>query len=349
VLLNQTGRPRPRAEEQADEERWRTALGPRPLVRAVTTVDAFARCWVQELTLLGLVGEAMPADLRPAYARLVAAWQARRRVQYDQAMKALAAPIAGAACDREALPDAAGGSPLRELGRRLGIGRTESGRAQRQAALALARRLDQALGASTERLVALHGLEGRAKGEVLARLAAGVTVDAPISEGRAAMWGGVVSGALSGLAADLAASGLTFGAGLLTGAVLGALGGAGVARGMNVARGKAGASLGWDAELLTGLVRSALLRYLAVAHYGRGRGDWIETEYPPGWEPLVAEIVGERRARLDLLWGRREVDCDEAAIAQQLRGLLAEAALETLDRLYPGALAGWESPGRSSR
>ena len=47
VVINQTGRPRPSDEEQADEARWRIALGPRPIMRAVTTLDAFARCWVQ--------------------------------------------------------------------------------------------------------------------------------------------------------------------------------------------------------------------------------------------------------------------------------------------------------------
>src|SRR4029077_7266152 len=127
---------------------------------------------------------------------------------------------------------------------------------------------------STDRLIALYGLDGRAKSDVLARLTAGVAVDAPVNEGKAAMMGGVVSGPLSGLAADLAAGGLTFGAGMLTGAVLGALGGVGIARGVNMARGKSGAMLRWDDAFLSGLVGSAMLRYLAVAHYGRGRGDW---------------------------------------------------------------------------
>src|SRR5687768_16340397 len=38
VMLNQTGRPRPRDEEEADEARWRNALGMRPLVRAVVSL-----------------------------------------------------------------------------------------------------------------------------------------------------------------------------------------------------------------------------------------------------------------------------------------------------------------------
>ena len=116
----------------------------------------------------------------------------------------------------------------------------------------MAARLDEALRRSTDRLIGLYGLDGRAKSDVLARLAGGVALDAPMSEGKAAMMGGVVSGALSGLAADLAAGGLTFGAGMLTGAVLGALGGAGIARGVNLARGKSGTLLRWDDAFLCG-------------------------------------------------------------------------------------------------
>ena len=85
--------------------------------------------------------------------------------------------------------------------------------------------------------------------------------------------GGVLSGAVTGLAADLAAGGLTFGAGMLTGAVLGALGGAGIARAFNVARGQTDETIRWDDAFLGRLVMLVLIRYLAVAHYGRGRGE----------------------------------------------------------------------------
>lgn len=338
VLINQTGSLRPRAEEEAEEVRWRTALGAHRIIRAVTTLDAFARCWVQEIALLDLVADILPEALRAPYARLVDAWQARRWRQYNDAMAALAAPIAAASCDREALPELDGGV-LRALGRSLGIGKHESERAKTRASREMATRLDHTLSESTDRLIALYGLDGNAKSDVLARLAAGVAVDAPVSEGKAAMMGGVVSGALSGLAADLAAGGLTFGAGMLTGAVLGALSGAGIARGMNLARGKSGSTLRWDDNFLSSLVGAALLRYLAVAHYGRGRGSWAETEYPPFWPPLIAEILARHRDRLADIWTHREPSCEGEVIARALRGLLGDAAHEALERLYPGALA----------
>ena len=69
VLVNQTGRPRPRDEEQAEEAIWRAALAPHSIIRAVTTFDAFARCWVQEIVLFDLVGNALPEARRAAWPR----------------------------------------------------------------------------------------------------------------------------------------------------------------------------------------------------------------------------------------------------------------------------------------
>jgi hypothetical protein len=188
---------------------------------------------------------------------------------------------------------------------------------------------------STDRLITIHELTGRASEDVRARLAHQVTLDAPVSEGKAAMMGGVVSGALSGLAADLAAGGFTFGAGMLAGAVLGALGGAGLARGVNLAKGKSGTSVRWDDAFLDGLAKSALLRYLAVAHYGRGRGDWAESEYPPHWLPEVERIVAANRVELAHVWSMRSDAHDEAALASALDPVLASMARELLAVLYP--------------
>ena len=345
VLLNQTGKPRPRETEAAEEAKWQRALGRRPLVRAVVSLDAFARCWVQEIALLRIVGDVVPEEKRDAFLRLADAWQRRRLAQFDEAMQAIARPIAAAACDSELLPEAGMKDTLAELGRSIGLSDTPASPAKDRAAQALAARLDDTLRESMDRLIAIHGLAGHAKLEVLARLS-GVTIDAPVNEGKAAMMGGVVSGALTGLAADLAAGGFTFGAGMLTGAVLGALGGAGIARGMNLARGRTGTTLRWDDALLTGLVGSALLRYLAVAHYGRGRGEWTESEYPPFWAPLVARIVESHRISLERIWARRAPPCDADALGADVSAEIATAAHELLEALYPGALSDGTSSAR---
>jgi hypothetical protein len=335
VLLNQTGPPRAHADELADETRWRDALARWAHVRELLTFDAFARCWVQEFTLFAAVGRALPAARRPAFDRLAAAWKARRTAQFADAMAALAAPIARAACDREVLPAE---RLVTRLGKSLGLARSDGESPETRAAGQMSARLDADLRAGADRLIAIHSLEGRAAGEVQARLASDVRTDAPLDERKAAMMGGVVTGALSGLAADLAAGGLTLGAGLLAGAVLGALGGAGVARGVNVARGRTEAVVRWDDAFLDGLVVSAVLRYLAVAHYGRGRGEWREGEYPPFWRERVAHAVAAQQPALAAIWASRTPDCDSGRIDAPLREAAGRIVLAVLEDLYPGVL-----------
>jgi hypothetical protein len=338
VLLNQVGEPRPKAVERAEEERWRAHVARHAVVRDVLTLDAFARCWVQEIALLRTVGAALPGAKREAFTRLTAAWQARRMAEFEASMDALAAQLARAACDREALDEAGVRAQLRELGTALGMAPTGEETPKKRAMTRLAERRDADTRATTDRLIEIHRLEGKASAEVLARLVGDFALDERLSEGKAAVVGGLVSGALTGLAADLAAGGLTFGAGLLTGGLLGALGAAGLARGYNLVRGTTESAVRWSDEFLDAFFASALLRYLAVAHYGRGRGEWARAEHPAFWKDEVAAVVDPRRAALAAIWAGRSGDCDAAKLGAALRRELAHAGLELLERLYPGAL-----------
>jgi hypothetical protein len=87
-------------------------------------------------------------------------------------------------------------------------------------------------------------------------------------------------------------------------------------------------------------VQAALLQYLAVAHYGRGRGEWRASEYPPFWKEEVTAVLALRRDALEAIWRERGDGGDPERLAELLREPLEAAALELLDRLYPGALAG---------
>lgn len=340
VLLNQTGPPREPAAEQAEEARWREAIVGWPRVREVLSLDAFARCWVQEFTLFAAVARALPEAKRPAFERLAAAWKAQRRSQFDEAMAALAGPIARAAIDRVVLPAQ---GMIARLGRSLGIASAKGESPEAIAATEMAARLAADLRASADRLIELHALKGRAAGDVLARLAREVRTEAPLDEGKAAALGGVVTGALTGLHADLAAGGLTFGAGMLAGALLGALGGAGLARGVNIARGRREATVRWDDAFLDGLVGAALLRYLAVSHYGRGRGEWTESEYPPFWRARVALTIEERERELAAVWALRG-GADAATLESALTGELQALASALLAELYPGTIEPLPAP-----
>lgn len=375
VLLNQLGEPRAPALEAADVERWRRHLADQPLVRDVLPLDAFARCWVQEGALWDAVQRALddPAR-REAMARLQAAWQAQRRATFDASMAALAASLARVALMREPLPD---GPRLRErlarVGAALGLGGARGADGERDDAVALAQRvllerLQAELRDGTAELVRLHGLGGGASADdgaalhaVLQRTAAQYELRLKVDEGRAALIGGALSGALAGLKADIASGGLTLGGGLLAGGVLGALGAAGLARGVNLVRGQRRSWVSWRAEALDQAAEAALLRYLAVAHFGRGRGDWVAAEAPPHWRDVVQAAFAPRREALALVWrDRAEPRDDDAAsasadagadaephadaaphaearrIAESLRPLLAQAAADALEALYPG-------------
>lgn len=359
VLLNQLGPPGTAADEALQVQRWQTHLATLQAVpgaakvHAVLPLDAFARCWVQEGVLLRAVAETLPVERRAAMARLAEAWAMQHRATWQAAMAVLAERLARAALDREPAAPAGWRAPLQAvktlslaLGAVLGGGDDE--RAQDPAMAALAARLDAEVRRSTGALIHLHGLQGDASGEVLAFLARDFARRQPVNEGKAALWGGMVAGALAGLKADIATGGLTLGGGLLAGGVLGALGAAGAARGVNRIRGLSQPLLSWDDAVLDALLRSALLAYLAVAHHGRGRGDWQPTTPPPAWGEAVELALAARQAAVAGLWRRRQTLLVEARAAGdplvaawqgEMQALLAEACTAVLERLYPEATA----------
>lgn len=336
VLLNQTGPRRPRDEEEPADGRWRTLLQQWSQVKSVLTLDAFARCWIQEVGLFDSVDAVLGPAQRGAFARLSMAWRARRMAQFEQATRALVLPLALAACDHEPLP----ATSMREKAIRLvGFGRgKEVGVAQAAAMAALVARLEAGLQESMQQLISIHGLEGKAVAEVVAQVARDVLVDAPVDEKKAALVGGAMSGAITGVAADLAMGGLSLGAGMLTGAVLGAFGGAGLARGFNSMRRKSQTVIRWDTAFLQQQVSGALLRYLAVAHYGRGRGEWQQRIYPEFWRELARKTVADHGQALDQVWEMRGESPDPDAMTVALDRIMADMARAALDALYPGTL-----------
>ena len=96
--------------------------------------------------------------------------------------------------------------------------------------------------------------------------APGAVLHKKLGEGRAAMLGGVLTGALAGLKADVLSGGLTMGAGMVAGGVIGALGGAGMARGLNVVRGADSNFAAWDDAAMEQITRALLQQHLAIGH-----------------------------------------------------------------------------------
>jgi hypothetical protein len=101
-----------------------------------------------------------------------------------------------------------------------------------------------------------------------------------------------------------------------------------------------------------------VLRYLSVAHFGRGRGRWTEGESPAFWQDEVEQVLAARQDAWAPLWRQAqeadgapaaaggEADPLEAALAQAL----GQALAATLQRLYPAAAAALAAmPGASSQ
>ncbi len=332
LLLNQTGPPG--EDSRSDEERWTDALASSPLVRGTLTLDAFARCWVQERTLLEAVGTVLDERKRGAMQRLIAAWTERNLARFHAAMHVLAAHLAEVARDREEVGDSkwhdrVRGAVLNPMG-------GDNSPAGERAMGKLAERLHAGVRKSTDELIALHGLAGRAAQEVLRRLGKDYTESAPARPGIAAVLGGLMSGAAGGLAADVAAGGLTLGGGMIIGGILGAVGAGSAAKTYNMVRGEDTNAVRWSQEFFTDLVRSALLRYLAVAHFGRGRGEWEEGEHPASWQAAVASEVEREKRRLAAIWSKAR-DVEPAETQAQLEPLLTTAAKGLLTTLYPQA------------
>ena len=145
-----------------------------------------------------------------------------------------------------------------------------------------------------------------------------------LGEGRAALVGGVVTGALAGLKADVLSGGMTMGAGLITGGVLGALGAAGMAKGLNVVRGTDRSFAAWDADALEPIAQGLLQRYLQRAHGLAAEAAAAQ----------AASGLATQRAALADVWASRERrlanEGEATRLAQQLQPLLVAAAKQAL-------------------
>ena len=76
-------------------------------------------------------------------------------------------------------------------------------------------------------------------------------------------------------------------------------------------------------------------RYLAVAHYGRGRGEWQAGEYPAPWREQAAAAVAAHRAALAALWKKRAAEADAQRLEADIAVVLKAIASDVLAALYP--------------
>ena len=333
VLLNQVG-----ADGAGSAlEHWRNHFTSFGVVRGVLSLDAFSRTWVEESVVLERVVGLLDGEKREAMARLVQAWDERNLQVFDAATDAVASYLAGIAVDREPIRSAS--KPGTSwMGERLSDLRALSGADREHAMGALFDRVQAATGRLMERLIELHQLSGTSQAQVERRLEdAAVQGNEAINPTTGAIAAGAVSGLVTGLGADILAGGLTLGGGAIVGAMLGALGGYAFGGAYKlVAGGTPG--IQFQPEALDRLAREALLRYLVVAHHGRGRGDYSDIEYPAHWAAEVDAQLSIRRDELHAAWRDAALETGiSASAAARLRRALGDTLREVLRRRFPDA------------
>jgi hypothetical protein len=338
VLLNQLGAPRPEDQELAEQRRWKEYLDRFGIVRDVLSLDAFARCWVHEDVFYDRVGKLVDADKQPAYARLLGAWQAENLKRFHESLQLTARQVAAAARDSQPIEAEGKGGLLKSALKAVGLGRDEQ-RRQDAAMASLVERLNRRIAETTAALLRLHRLDPGDAGRINARVREHFAVRAPVDKAQAGLLGAVVSGAATGLSADLMAGGLTMGGGALLGAIVGALTMAGAAWGFNTTTDRDHPTVQFAEPFLRTLLVGAALRYLAVAHFGRGRGNFVEGEAPAFWQAEVEAALSRVDADLARLWKAVRAAPDDAAAAQLVQDVVRPAAIATLERLYPASAA----------
>lgn len=286
VLLNQMGKPRSKEAEQEELNQWQHYMQQFPLVKSVLPMDAFARCWVQEFALFDAIAQTLTEEQKPTFEALSQAWSRQRRALYSSSVEAIADYMTRLALDHELIQEYSLSDQVKDWGHRFGVIKQDSGPII-DAKNALAARAADQLCALTQRLIEAHQIEGKGvKREILRRVKSDWTV-ASHADPKGAALVGAGGGAATGLVADLATGGLSVGLGTLLGTVIGAISGAGAAVAYNQVKGVSGTRVSWSKVALQNYLLEALLLYLTVAHFGRGRGYWQESEAPAFWKDVV--------------------------------------------------------------
>jgi hypothetical protein len=302
----------------------------RPYAVKVLPFDAFARCWAQERILLDAIGGCLGETARPGFERIAAAWDQRNHIRFARAMTAVAEHLLFAA--RQTQEVQSGALTVKSLL----PGERQAQAEARQAAMdEVVKRLHVSAGELFSRLRVLHGIDEAAAGALQHRLQEKFVVQQSVDTPQAGM-AGAATGAAMGASVDLLVGGFTLGAATALGALVG--GGAAyiAAAWKNRATAAGSTVVQLSDEMIQAMADAALLRYLAVAHYGRGDAG-PENELTPFWTADVVAAVQAHWDRLAPFWVAARTQPDLGKLATALGRELEATTREVLARLYPAA------------
>lgn len=338
VILNQGGGQQDQASQAQRVQEWRNHLSNFAAVHRVSNLDAYTRCWLQELALFKDIGLVLPEEERGAYLKLATLLGQTYADRFDASMAAITDYLLRLAADKVAL-EAGWFEGMKDiwgsLRKSVPWGKPSTLNSFEMAMQGLAQRYAEGTKALTDQLIAINRLDGVAAVEIMKIADAKLVTNQPVDGGTTAVLAGVMSGILSGLGADLLAGGLTLGMGALVGGVLGATGAAALAKGYNVYTNTDMKVVGWSADAMTEAFGKSLMLYLAIAHFGRGQGQWRPKEAPQSWADSVNLTLTRDKQRLQLLWSSVGSNPIAASAQTDCATLVRHAVGDVLLRLHP--------------
>lgn len=356
ILLNQIGSDTTPEQTEADLQRWRSAVQAfSATVRDVLVLDAFTRSWWHERQMLRSIAPLLPAAKQPAYQRLLNQREQRQRDREQASLQVLSAQLIRSALVQESPHTAQPKLWERAISKLSQVINkpaqdADLPAAARDAMKRLLGAVQQADVRATQQLLQLHQLDGEAASQIQQQLKSDLHITTPSDPQAAGLWGALTAGAATGLGADLLTGGMTLGTGALVGALVGAVTFAGAAWGANKMFDQEAQHFRLSSDYLTALAGQALLKYLVISHYGRGRGRYSAPSAPQQWNAAVQTAIEQRRAEWQALWSRVTTlvtpvsTTDDAAFPlaadaqaeEQAAALLLEQCLDHIwQTLYP--------------
>jgi len=329
VLLNQTGRAT-HSELKVEIDRWREVLKEYEVVRDVQQMDAFARCWVQEDVLLENLAQHVSPEKSSAMQRLAAAWKEQNSERFEKSCQLLAELLLDSALERREVES---GTWVQQIG----LDRGKVDREMKQARTDLAKSLGDRFAICTDDLIALHQLKGQSAASIASLAVDNFGLPEKVSEPLWTAVGGAAAGVTAGVAADILSGGLTLGGGAIVGGLTGGAGALLLAKGFNLSKGDENA-LRWSEGHFHEQWRRSLLAYLAVAHFGRGRGQWVEGDPPSFWVEAIDKVIQGQRSDISKLWreaGKIKVDQGNEKLQKKAREIVQRSLSSVLSELYP--------------
>lgn len=331
VYLNQVGQPDPDQIETFEEE-WRSHFRDYEVVKSVSTLDAFTRCWVQEHVLLEKAAEYVDPSKRKAAKKLTDAWKDKNLAIFDEAVTAMTELAAFALVDTEPLKSKSLLEKFKSL-----VASKDRDKELERVQRAMYERLAEKTAKTINELISLHGIDGETAQRLAEASREEFSVNRDVEESLMAAVGGALSGLGGGLAADLISGGMTFGGGAIVGMLLGGTTTYALAKGYNLTQ--TGQNMvRWTEKQFLNQLKFIIMLYLAVSHFGRGRGHWQDSEHSPAkWQEDVEQAISNNENTWSSLWKMGGATANPAKLEKKLNRELRELLITELENLYPAA------------